>query len=110
MIIEAAAPEALIGLPTPDAVFIGGGGGHPDVLDAATRALRPRGRLVANAVTVTTEGVKVDRHTPAWRELFIAIYALALVGGETIGAMAMPVTQWVPDRHDGDLIGADRRG
>ena len=45
-IVEGAAPAALSGLATPDAVFVGGGAGDPGVLDAAARALRPGGRLV----------------------------------------------------------------
>jgi precorrin-6B C5,15-methyltransferase / cobalt-precorrin-6B C5,C15-methyltransferase len=95
-IIEAAAPGALVGLPTPDAVFVGGGGGHPDVLDAAIRALRSRGRLVANAVTVKTESVLLARHAALGGELTrIAISRAAPVGGETGWRPAMPVTQWV---------------
>jgi precorrin-6B C5,15-methyltransferase / cobalt-precorrin-6B C5,C15-methyltransferase len=95
-IVEAAAPEALAGLPTPDAVFVGGGGGHPDVLDAAIRALRPRGRLVANAVTVKTEGVLLARHAALGGELTrIAVSRAAGIGGETGWRPAMPVTQWV---------------
>jgi precorrin-6Y C5,15-methyltransferase (decarboxylating) len=48
-VVAGAAPAALTGLPTPDAVFIGGAGAAlKDVLDAAFAALRPGGRLVAN--------------------------------------------------------------
>jgi precorrin-6Y C5,15-methyltransferase (decarboxylating) len=95
-IVEATAPEALDGLPAPDAVFVGGGGGHHDVLDAAIRALRPRGRLVANAVTVKTEGVLLARHAALGGELTrIAVSRAAPVGGETGWRPAMPVTQWV---------------
>jgi precorrin-6Y C5,15-methyltransferase (decarboxylating) len=66
------------------------------VLDAATRALRPRGRLVANAVTVKTEGVLLARHAALGGELIrIAISRAAPVGGETGWRPAMPVTQWV---------------
>ena len=50
---EGRAPDALAGLPTPDAVFIGGGDHRPPgVLDACWAALRAGGRLVANAVTL----------------------------------------------------------
>jgi precorrin-6Y C5,15-methyltransferase (decarboxylating) len=95
-IVEAAAPAALAGLPTPDAVFVGGGGGHPDVLDAATRALRPRGRMVVNAVTIKTESVLLARHAAFGGELTrIAISRAAPVGNETGWRPAMPVTQWV---------------
>ena len=60
------APDALAGLPTPDAVFIGGGITNPGVLDACWAALRPGGRLVANAVTLEAEAV-LARPGPARR-------------------------------------------
>ena len=41
-------------LPTPDAIFIGGGG-EPALIDKAFAALKPGGRIVANAVTLDTE-------------------------------------------------------
>ena len=52
-IVAGAAPDILPTLaPKPDAVFVGGGVGTPDMLDACWRALSPGGRLVANAVTL----------------------------------------------------------
>ncbi|MBV8505639.1 MAG: precorrin-6y C5,15-methyltransferase (decarboxylating) subunit CbiE [Alphaproteobacteria bacterium] len=53
-IVLGAAPEALEGLPRPDAVFIGGGIGAAGLLAQAWAGLPPGGRLVANVVT--TEG------------------------------------------------------
>jgi cobalt-precorrin 5A hydrolase/precorrin-3B C17-methyltransferase len=44
-VVSGGAPAALAGLPTPDRVFVGGGG--LDVLDACLAALRPGGRAVA---------------------------------------------------------------
>jgi precorrin-6B C5,15-methyltransferase / cobalt-precorrin-6B C5,C15-methyltransferase len=56
-IVGGEAPAALDGLPAPDAVFIGGSGGHlPAILDAVARALRPDGRLAVNAATLETAG------------------------------------------------------
>src|SRR5262249_25649232 len=52
---EGEAPAALADLPPPDAVFIGGGLTTPDLVDRCWQALKPRGRLVANAVTVEGE-------------------------------------------------------
>jgi len=47
--VEGEAPEALEALPEPDAVFIGGGGSRlAEIVLAASRRLRPCGRLVAN--------------------------------------------------------------
>lgn len=52
-VIEGRAPEALVGLPAPDAVFVGGSKGSMDpILQASLDALRPGGRLVVNAVTM----------------------------------------------------------
>jgi precorrin-6Y C5,15-methyltransferase (decarboxylating) len=54
-IIEGRAPAALAGLVAPDAVFIGGGVSEAGVFEACFEALKPGGRLVANAVTVEGE-------------------------------------------------------
>jgi len=54
-IVLGAAPAALDGLATPDAVFLGGGLRDPAIFAAAWQALRPGGRLVANAVTLAGE-------------------------------------------------------
>jgi precorrin-6B C5,15-methyltransferase / cobalt-precorrin-6B C5,C15-methyltransferase len=95
-IVETAAPEALTGLPTPDAIFIGGGASGTDVLDSAARALRPRGRLVVNAVTLKTETLLLVRHAALGGELTrIAISRAGPIGEETGWRAAMPVTQWV---------------
>ena len=47
-VVAGAAPDALVGLPDPDRVFIGGGG--IDVLDACLERLRPSGVVVATYV------------------------------------------------------------
>lgn len=54
-IVSGTAPEALIDLPAPDAVFIGGGLSSADLLEKCWNALNPGGRLVANAVTIAGE-------------------------------------------------------
>jgi len=95
-IIEDAAPAVLVGLPTPDAIFIGGGGGDAGVLDAAARALRPGGRLVVNAVTLRTEALLLGRHAAFGGELMRIAVSRALPVGEKTGwRPAMPVTQWL---------------
>jgi precorrin-6Y C5,15-methyltransferase (decarboxylating) len=55
VVVAGRAPQALAELPTPDAVFIGGGLTTADVAARCWAALRPGGRLVANAVTVQSE-------------------------------------------------------
>ena len=59
-VLEGTAPEALVGLPDPDRVFIGGGG--IGVLDAALGRLRNGGVVVANYTIV-------DRAAAAWERL-----------------------------------------
>ncbi len=62
-IVEATAPDALAGLDgPPDAVFVGGGVAEAGLLDACWAALRPGGRLVANAVTLEGESSLLAFH------------------------------------------------
>ncbi len=94
-VVEGKAPEALAELPTPDAIFIGGGAGDPGVLDAARTALRSGGRLVVNAVTLETEALLIARHADLGGELIrIALARAGAVGEKTAWRPAMPVTQW----------------
>ncbi|MBB3972394.1 precorrin-6y C5,15-methyltransferase (decarboxylating) subunit CbiE [Hansschlegelia beijingensis] len=92
---EQRAPEGLEGLPAPDAVFLGGGAGAEGVIEICWEALRPGGRLVANAVTLETEARLVAAHRRLGGELvrIEASYAGA-VGGMTGWRPAMPVTQF----------------
>jgi precorrin-6Y C5,15-methyltransferase (decarboxylating) len=94
-IVPRPAPEALTDLPTPDAVFVGGGVSVPGVVDACVDALPAGGRLVANGVTVETETVLAQWHAKVGGSLTrIAIQRAAPVGGFTGWRPAMPVTQW----------------
>jgi len=94
-IVEGDAPGALSGLPTPDAIFIGGGGSEAGVLDAAISRLRSGGRLVANAVTTEMEAILLAEHTRRGGSLIrIDIARAAPVGRMTGWRPAMPVTQW----------------
>ena len=48
-VVSGEAPQALDGLPDPDAVFVGGSGGHlNDILVTVSARLKPGGRLVVN--------------------------------------------------------------
>lgn len=94
-IVEGAAPGELAGLPTPDAVFIGGGASDTGVIDAAVAALRAGGRLVINAVTLETEALLLARHAAMGGTLTrIALQRAEALGGMTAFRPAMPVTQW----------------
>ena len=90
------APEALAGLPEPDAVFIGGGITTPGVLDACWAALRPGGRLVANAVTLEAEALVLAGRAVHGGDLTrIEVSRAAPLGAFTGWRPAMPVTQWL---------------
>lgn len=89
------APDALKDLPTPDAVFIGGGAGREGVLDAVWQALPPGGRLVINSVTLETEAVLIGwqaRHGGTL--LRLSVERAGPVGGLTGWRAAMPIVQW----------------
>ncbi len=95
-VVEGSAPGSLMGLPHPDAVFVGGGAAEPGLLDAAVAALRSGGRLVVNAVTLETEAVLLARHAAQGGELArIALSRADRVGEKTGWRPAMPVTQWI---------------
>lgn len=94
-VVEGRAPEALIGLPRPDAIFVGGGGSDHGVMDAAMDALTSGGRLAANAVTLEMEAVMLALHARHGGNLSrIAVAQAAPVGGMNGWRPAMPVTQW----------------
>jgi precorrin-6B C5,15-methyltransferase / cobalt-precorrin-6B C5,C15-methyltransferase len=86
----------LQGLRHPDAIFIGGGVSDPGVIEAATTALRPGGRLVVNAITIESEVLLLARHAALGGSLTrVAIVRAEPVGGMTGWRPALPVTQWV---------------
>ncbi len=94
-VVEGMAPQALVGLSRPDAVFVGGGASD-GVLDTAAAALRSGGRLVVNAVTLETEALLMARHAALGGEFIrIAVSRADPVGEKTGWRPAMPVTQWV---------------
>lgn len=95
VVVEGQAPQALAGLAAPDAIFIGGGGSEDGVMDAAIAALRPGGRLVANAVTTEMEALLLAQHARLGGTLIrIDIARAGPVGSMTGWRPAMPVTQW----------------
>jgi precorrin-6B C5,15-methyltransferase / cobalt-precorrin-6B C5,C15-methyltransferase len=94
-VVAGHAPEALAGLPRPQAVFIGGGATDEGVFDACWDALEPGGRLVVNAVTLETERRLADLFAVHGGTLKrIALARLEPIGGLHGWRAAMPVTQW----------------
>jgi len=93
-LVDGRVPEALDGLPAPDAVFIGGGLSE-EVFEEAWAALRPLGRLVANAVTLESEAVLIGLHKAHGGSLVkLQINRAEPVGPLTGWRPLMPVTQW----------------
>ena len=93
-LVDGEAPAALAGLAAPDAIFLGGGLSG-DVYDAAWAALKPLGRLVANAVTLESEAVLIGLHEAHGGDLV----KLSVARAEPLGAFRgwrplMPVAQW----------------
>ena len=93
-LVEGIVPDALGGLPAPDAIFIGGGLSRA-TFETAWAALRPLGRLVANAVTLESEAELMKLHAEFGGDLVrISVCRAEPVGRLTGWRPAMPVTQW----------------
>lgn len=92
--VHGKAPDALHGLPAPQAIFVGGG--FDAVVFAALLGLMPSGcRLVVNAVTLETESLLVQLHGDHGGQLL----RLELSTAEPLGRMrswtaARPLVQW----------------
>jgi precorrin-6B C5,15-methyltransferase / cobalt-precorrin-6B C5,C15-methyltransferase len=95
-LVQGKAPTALANLPTPDAIFIGGGVTAPELLATCWTALRSGGRLVANAVTVESELQLLQWQQQVGGELTrIAIQRTQNIGGFLGWKPLIPVTQLV---------------
>jgi precorrin-6Y C5,15-methyltransferase (decarboxylating) len=95
-IVQGVAPAALAGLPAPDAIFLGGGASEPLLWDALWAALKPGGRLVANAVTLEGEAELLAWHARHGGELArLAVSRAEPVGGLHGWRPLMAVTQLV---------------
>ncbi|KWT57013.1 precorrin-6Y methyltransferase [Streptomyces albus subsp. albus] len=100
-VVTGPAPQALAGLPAPDAVFIGGGLTAPGLLEACWAALPAGGRLVANTVTLESEALLADWYRRHGGDLVrLAVAHAVPVGGFTGWRQAMPVTQWSVTKTD----------
>ena len=97
-IVQGHAPEALAGLPAPDAVFIGGGLGDAGLFEAVWSGLKPGGRLVANAVSLGSEAKLIElfqRHGGELTRIEIAKSGPAGRSGKVfVWRPAAPIIQW----------------
>jgi precorrin-6B C5,15-methyltransferase / cobalt-precorrin-6B C5,C15-methyltransferase len=99
-LVQGKAPAALRDLPTPDAIFIGGGTTSVGLLDTCWNALRVGGRLVANAVTVESELQLLQWQQQIGGELTrIAIQRTQSIGTFIGWKPLIPVTQLVVVKH-----------
>jgi precorrin-6Y C5,15-methyltransferase (decarboxylating) len=91
---QGVAPGGIAGLAVPDAIFIGGGLSAAGLFEALWAALRPGGRLVANAVTVGGE-----TRLAAWQAQHsgtltrLAVSRAEPIGGRLGWRSLRPVTQ-----------------
>lgn len=92
-LIRGSAPQALAELERPDAIFIGGGVTRDGVLDSCWAALKPGGRLIANAVTLQSEMTLMAWHEQHGGELTRIHVAQAQPLGEfDTWRQALPIT------------------
>jgi len=93
-LVEGAVPNALDGLPEPNAIFIGGGLTRELAMQCRD-TLGPNGRLVANAVTLESETILLGLNETLGGDLVRLQSARAEPVGPYRGwRAAMPVTQW----------------
>jgi len=94
-VVTGHAPEALVRLPKPDAVFVGGGATVAGLLSYCERSLRPGGRLVVHGVTLETEQTLAAAYARSGGELTrLCVERAAPLGGFTGWTPARTVTQW----------------
>ncbi|GAA3653617.1 bifunctional cobalt-precorrin-7 (C(5))-methyltransferase/cobalt-precorrin-6B (C(15))-methyltransferase [Nocardioides ginsengisoli] len=95
-VVTGSAPDALAGLPTPDAIFVGGGATAVGLLDLCREALAPGGRLVVHGVTLETERLLIDAfHTHGGELTRLAVEHVTPLGGRFTGwTPARAVVQW----------------
>ena len=85
----------IVGQPTPDAIFLGGDVANETLFETCWKALKPGGRLVANAVTL--QGITAlnnRQNTYGGTLTTIAISSLKPLGTSHAMRPALPVTQW----------------
>lgn len=94
-VVNGSAPAVLDDLPSPAAIFIGGGLTGTGLPEAVLARLRPGGRLVANAVTVESQALLMRLFGAHGGDLSsLSMARAAPVGGFHGFRPAMPVLQW----------------
>ena len=103
--VAGGAPEAFAAARedgSPDTVFIGGGLDR-ELLEEAWDALRPGGRLVANAVTIESETILVEAAARCGGDLIrLSVERAAPLGRVTAWRPALPIVQWSVRKPSGE--------
>ncbi|CBL46215.1 Precorrin-6y methyltransferase [gamma proteobacterium HdN1] len=95
-VIEGNVNDQLQYLPTPQAIFIGGGGSQAEVMHSCEQRLAVGGRLVANGVTLEMQAILQAQHQRLGGRLTrIAIEHAGNLGNMSCWRPALPVVQWV---------------
>jgi precorrin-6Y C5,15-methyltransferase (decarboxylating) len=93
-VMEGTAPDILLGLEMPDAVFIGGGL-NSAMFEVVWSRIESGTRLVAHAVTLETEALLANLHQRHGGELMrVEIAHAGALGKYRSWAAARPVVQW----------------
>ncbi|WP_282063080.1 precorrin-6y C5,15-methyltransferase (decarboxylating) subunit CbiE [Roseobacter litoralis] len=93
-VVHGEAPDVLTGLPSPDAVFIGGGL-SAEMMDALEGLLPAGTRIVANAVTLEAERLLAETHAIKGGELLrIDVSTAQPLGAKTAWKPSYPLVQW----------------
>ena len=93
-VVEGSAPAVLAGLPTPHAVFVGGGNDQ-SLFDALWTMIPTGARVVANAVTLETEALLLAEQGKHGGELMrIEIAQAAPLGSMRGWVPSRPLLQW----------------
>jgi precorrin-6Y C5,15-methyltransferase (decarboxylating) len=100
-VVTGRAPEALDGLESPHAIFVGGGATEAGLVDACWDALLPGGRLVIHGVTLETEALLAHRYAALGGELTrLHVEHAAPIGTFTGWTPARAIMQWAITKKD----------
>ncbi len=95
ILVSGEAPKAFKELPSPHAIFIGGGLAKLGLIEAAWARLLPRGTIVANAVTIEGEEALLRAYKNWGGEMRrLSVERLSSIGTRWGWKPLMPVMQW----------------
>lgn len=102
-VVTGEAPESFTGLPTPQAIFVGGGATADGLIDQCWSRLGARGRIVVHAVTVQTEALLHAAQAKYGGELIrVSVEYLKPLGSFSGWAPSRAVTQWSATKPERD--------